>query len=325
MRVLPVIVKRSFQLVCLLLLVALASFILSSLIPGDYFTRHQFDPTIQREPIERMRERYGLGLPAHVQYFRWLANLARLDLGYSLFYRTPVREVVFRALNQTLWIGIPALMLGISSGLCLGTLRAVARDRPLGHFMDLFSTIALSAPSLVLGLGAMSLAARTHWFPLGSMNSAQISQPGFLPWFIDRLHHLALPVICLTVPIMAAVERVQFASALEFLHEPYLSSALARGLGKGSIFRRYLLKPALNPIISTSGPMIGLVLSGSLVLEILFAWPGLGQVTYDALFNRDLYLVIGCVVGSGLLLVAGNLGSDLLLYAFDPRVRGGGR
>jgi peptide/nickel transport system permease protein len=120
---------------------------------------------------------------------------------------------------------------------------------------------------------------------------------------------------------MASVERIQFAAARSSLGGLFVRSAQARGLGRARIFFQYLLRPALNPILSTSGPMIGGVLSGSLVLEIIFSWPGLGQITYDALFNRDPFLLVGCVIASGLLLSAGNLAADLALFALDPRVR----
>ena len=127
-----------------------------------------------------------------------------------------------------------------------------------------------------------------------------------------------LPVSCLTLPILAYVEKIQCAATQDCLDEPYLRAARARGLRRHRIFFQYLLRPSLNPVVSTSGPLLGSILSGSLVLEVIFDWPGLGQVTYNALFNRDTALVVGCVVGSTILLVAGNLAADLLLLVLDP-------
>jgi peptide/nickel transport system permease protein len=153
------------------------------------------------------------------------------------------------------------------------------------------------------------------------MNASGLHEPGFWRWLADRIHHMILPVFCLLIPITATVERIQFAAARDSMQELFIRAARARGLGWARIFGQYLVRPALNPILSTSGPMIGGVLSGSLVLEIIFSWPGLGQVTYDALFNRDLFLLVGCVVGSGVLLVLANLAADMLLFALDPRTR----
>ncbi len=325
MKVLGAVFGRVLQLVLVMFLVASATFLLSALIPGDFFTVHQADPTISAETIRQMRHSRGMDLPVHEQYLNWLRNLAHVDLGYSLFFRAPVRDVVAEALLRTLWIGLPALILGMACGIILGTAHAMAHRRATGQALDFVSTVALSLPSIVLGLGALMLAARTHWFPLGGMSSANLQDPGLWRWFADRVRHLALPVLCLTVPVLATVERIQYAATRDSLGELFVRFARARGLGPMRIFFQYLLRPALNPVLSTSGPMIGGVLSGSLVLEMIFSWPGLGQVTYDALFNRDLFLLLGCVLGSGLLLVAGNLVADLALLALDPRARHGQR
>ncbi len=321
MRLLASLLRRALQLALVMFLVTSATFLLSALIPGDFFSIHQADPTISADTIQRMRHSYGMDLPIFEQYLRWLKNLANLDLGYSLFFRTSVRAVVAEALLRTLWLGLPALILGMGAGIALGTLHGLCHRRAAGQALDFVSTVALSLPSIVLGLGALMLAAQTHWFPLGGMSTANLGEPGFRVWLSDRIHHLALPVLCLMIPITASVERIQYAATRDSTEELFVRSARARGLGTGRIFFQYLLRPALNPILSTSGPMIGGVLSGSLVLEMIFSWPGLGQITYDALFNRDLFLLVGCVVGSGLLLAAGNLAADLMLFALDPRTR----
>ncbi len=324
MWILTATLKRAAQLIVLFLLVTAATFILSSLIPGDFFTTHQVDPSIRAETVTQLRQRYGLDQPFYVQYAHWLKGLVHLDLGPSLFYGTPVSTVVADALSRTLWIGIPALVLAFGGGILLGTLHGICRNRWPGYVLDFLSTTALSLPSLVLGLSALLLASRTNWFPLGSMSSSQLQAPGFWPWLADRIHHLVLPVMCLTLPLLAYIERIQRAATQSTWSELYVRSARSRGLGRGRIFVHYLLRPALNPILSTSGPIFGAILSGSLVLEVIFAWPGLGQVTYDALFNRDLFLLVGSVVGSSVLLIVGNLAADLLLVALDPRTRSAG-
>ncbi|MGA2264616.1 MAG: ABC transporter permease [Acidobacteriota bacterium] len=321
MRILTVILKRVLQLAVLALLVTSASFLLSSLIPGDFFSAQELDPTIRRQTIDQIRHRYGLDQPLLVQYGRWLGRCVQLDLGDSLFYQRPVRGIVLDALAKTLWMGIPALLLGMLGGIFLGAMHALNRNNFFGLALDLLSTVALALPTLVLGLGALLLAAHTHWFPLGSMGSASLQDPRFLAWFADRIHHLLLPVACLTLPILAYVERIQCAALIDLLNAPYVRAARARGLAQRHIFLHYQLRPSLNPILSTSGPLLGSILSGSLVLEVIFAWPGLGQVTLNALFSRDLSLVIGCVVGSTILLVAGNLLADILLLTLDPRTR----
>ena len=321
MRIVHFILKRFAQLMLLLLLVTAATSLLSSLIPGDFFAAQELDPTISRETIQQLRQQHGLDQPALIQYAGWLKNLLRLDLGYSLFYRAPVGEVLLSALGKTLWLAIPALLMGTIGGVLLGTLHATWRGRPAGFTLDVLSTIVLSLPSLLLGLGAMLLASRTGWFPLGSMSAPTLDGTNTFTWFLDRLHHLILPVACLSIPILATVERIQHTAARQTLDEAYVRSARARGLSPWRIFARHLLRPSLNTVISTSGPLFGAVLSGSLVLEVIFSWPGLGRITYDALFSRDVFLLLGSVIASSVLLVIANLTADVMLLRLDPRTR----
>ncbi len=324
MRIFPAILKRVLQLAVLSLAVASATFLLASFVPGDFFSTRGLDPSVRPQTLELMRHREGLDQPFAVQYARWLQRCVRMDFGDSLFYGRPVRGIVLDALGRTLWLGLPALTLALVLGVFVGTLHAVYRERTLGLALDLLSTVALGLPTLVLGLGALLLAAHTRWFPIGSMNSPSLQDTRFWIWAADRAHHLVLPVACLTLPILAYVERIQCAAAKEVMSAAHVRAARARGLSRPRIFVHHLLRPSLNPILSTTGPLLGGVLSGSLVLEVIFSWPGLGQVTLNALFNRDQSLVVGCVVGSTILLVAGNLLADVLLLASDPRTRRAG-
>jgi peptide/nickel transport system permease protein len=301
--------------------VAFATFWLSSIIPGDFFSTQGMSSGVRAETVEQLRRQYGLDQPAYAQYSRWLGKLFRMDLGISLFYQRPVTSIVADSLAKTLWIGLPAIFLGFCGGAVLGALHGMLGQRPMGRCLDVFSTVALSLPSLLLGLMALLLAAQTQWFPLGGMSSLMNADAGPGQWLMDRVRHLVLPVACLTVPVLASVERIQFAATQNHDDPLYLRFARSRGLGRIRFFFHYVLRPGLNPVLSISGPMIGAVLSGSLVLEVIFSWPGLGQITYEALFNNDLFLLAGCVVGSSLLLIAGNVLADLALVAFDPRTR----
>lgn len=321
MRMFALLLKHAAQLVGLAILVAFVTFLLSTLIPGDFFSTQQLDSGMRAEAVEQLRHKYGLDQPFYIQFWRWMANLLRFDLGHSLFYQRPVAPIVADALANTLWMGVPALILGFAAGMILGALHGIAGRQPLGRCLDLFSTVSLSLPSLLLGLMALLMAAHTHWFPLGGMNSLASSSAGFLPWVADRVRHLILPVACLTLPVLASVERIQYAATRGLKEELFLRFARSRGLGSFRFFFHYILRPGMNPVLSISGPMLGGVLSGSLVLEVIFTWPGLGQITYDALFNNDLFLLAGCVVGSSILLVVGNLLADLALAIFDPRTR----
>lgn len=321
MRIFAFILKGIGRLALLAFLVTSATFLMSSLIPGDYFTRQLLDPSIKLETVQQFRQHYGLDQPAYVQYARWLKNSLHLDFGYSLFYQRAVMPVVVDAISKTLWIGLPALVLGLLGGILLGTLHGMRTNRPVGHVLDVVSTLALSFPTLVLGLGALILASRTHWFPLGSMSSNSALELTGWQWLVDRIRHLALPVACLTIPVLASVERIQSAATRTSVRELWVRSARARGLSAHLIFFQYLLRPSLNSVLSVSGPMLGSILSGSLVLEVIFSWPGLGRIMYDAVFNNDLHLLVGCAAASTVLLVAGNAIADFLLFLLEPRTR----
>jgi peptide/nickel transport system permease protein len=321
MQITAFLLKRAAQLILLSFLVAFMTFWLSSVIPGDFFSTRLLDPSIQREAVNQLRHQYGLDLPFYAQFLHWLRKLLVLDLGVSLFYQRSVASVVVNALSNTLWMGIPALILGFGSGILIGSFHALRGKRLAGRVLDMCSTIALSLPSLLLGLGALLFAAQTHWFPLGSMNTLSQLDAGILQWTADRLYHLCLPVLCLTIPVFAYVERTQRAAIEGSESQLVMRCARSRGLSNLRIFFHYIVRPGLNPVLSIAGPMMGGILSGSLVLEVIFAWPGLGQITYDALFSRDLFLLAGCVLGSALLLVVGNLVADFALMVLDPRTR----
>lgn len=322
MRIAVFLLKRGVQFIAVALLVAFAAFWLSSAIPGDFFSTQALDASGDARSIELLRRQYGLDEPVHVQYLHWLKNLLRLDMGRSIFYQRPVFPIVADAMANTLWMGLPALLFGFGIGLITGTVHGVVDGRPLGRTLDLISSATLSAPSLLLGLAALLLASHTRWFPLGGMNSPSASSDvHFWQWLLDRVHHLFLPAACLAIPVLAYVERIQYAASRDAARAPYMRSARVRGLGRMRIFFHYVMRPSLNPAISISGPMIGGVLSGSLVLEVIFSWPGLGQITYNALFNRDIFLLAGCVMAGSFLLILGNLAADFALAILDPRTR----
>jgi peptide/nickel transport system permease protein len=314
------LLKRAGQLAILAFLVTSGTFFMSALIPGDYFSRQRLDPAISSETVQQLRHRYGLDEPMQAQYLRWLRNAAHLDFGYSLYFRRPVGPVIGDALSKTLWLGLPALLLGFGVGILMGALHGTAKSRAAVITLDICSTIALSVPTLVLGLAGLFLASRTGWFPLGGMAASVVETSGWQR-VADTVHHLILPVACLTIPILAFVERTQSASTRSVMNESWVRAARARGLRGPAIFLHYVVRPSLNPVLSVSGPVLGAVLSGSLVLEVVFSWPGLGRVMYDAVLNNDLHLLVAGAAASAVLLVIGNLIGDLLVLALDPRTR----
>jgi len=313
------------QVVLVTFLVTALTFGLAALMPGDFVTILEANPNVRPELVAQLRSQYGLNEPLLLQYLRWLGRMVELDFGFSLHYMRPVRAVLSDAILNSLWLGLPALCLGLVAGVGLGSLHALWASRPMGRLLDALSAMLLSLPALLLGIAAMLVAAATGWFPVGGVASAQLGEAAPLVRLVDRLHHLILPVACLTLPVAAMVERIQYAAVRGASHEPYFQYARARGLGRARVFLHYLVRPSLNPVLSVVAPLLGAHLGGNLVLEHMFAWPGLGLATYEALVSRDTFLLLGCVSVGTVLLVVGNALADLLLYLVDPRTRGAGR
>lgn len=319
-RIAAFLLTRAVRFLLLSLCAALLTFWLSSVIPGDFFSTHLLNPSVRIETVEQLRREHGLDQPFYTQFFLWVKNVVHLDLGQSMFYQRPVLSVVVNAITVTMWMALPALMLGAAAGVLFGTVHGLTAGRPIGKLLDVLSAIILSVPTLLVGITALLFAADTQIFPLGGIEPLE-NPAGLLDWMAGRARHLVLPVLSLAIPIAAYIERIQYSAAGEICREPYVRLARSRGLSRMRIFFHYVLRPGLNPVLSVSGPLLAGVLSGSLVLEVLFDWPGMGQITYDALFNSDLQLLTGCVMGSGLLLVSGNLLADFALILLDPRTR----
>jgi peptide/nickel transport system permease protein len=184
------------------------------------------------------------------------------------------------------------------------------------------SIVLLSLPSLVSSLLLVFVAARTGWLPTGGMSSMEPAAAGWFAAAVDLARHLVVPAAALALPLMATLERLQARATAEVLREPYVIAARARGVPERRIVWRSTFKPALRPVVSVYGLIVGSLLSGSFVVEIVTAWPGLGRLMYDALRSRDLYLVAGCAAAGGLFLALGSLASDGALAVLDPRLRG---
>ena len=176
-------------------------------------------------------------------------------------------------------------------------------------------------PEVLSGLLLLMLAARTGWFPVGGMRSLDWESLGPAARVLDVLRHLALPALVVGLVPLASRMRQMRASLLDVLRLDYVTTARAKGLGEGAVVMKHALRNALNPLITLFGYTLGSLLSGSLVAEIIFAWPGLGRITYEAILARDQYLVIGSVLMATVVLVLGNLVADLLLAVADPRIR----
>lgn len=316
------LLRRLLSLVPLLMGVTLIAFLLIYLAPGDFLSQMAENPTISPETIDTMRTKFGLDQPWYVQYFLWLKNVFfHLDFGESFAYRQPVFSVIIPRLGNTLILAVTAAIIAWGLAIPLGIISAVRQYSWVDKSASLFAFIGLSIPELFFALLMMYFAATTGWFPVGGMRSLDFNELSFGGKLLDLAHHLVLPALVLgTVPTAGRMRQMR-ANLLDVLRLDYVTTARAKGLDEHTVIYKHAVRNAINPLITLFGFTIASLLSGSFIVEIVMAWPGLGTLTLDALLKQDLYLVMGSVVIAATMLVLGNLIADILLVIADPRIK----
>jgi peptide/nickel transport system permease protein len=315
------LLRRTFHAVFLLFGVSLLTFLFSSLTPGNYFDEMRLNPQIAPETVAALRAQYQLDRPLPVRYVHWLNAVAHGELGFSFAYNSPVGPLLWVRARNTLLLTVTATLLAWMLALPLGVWSASRLGRAPDRVLSGATATLLVIPDLVLALGLLIFAVRTGWFPTGGLVSVGFESFSPLHKLRDLALHMTLPVITLVLSALPTLVRHVRASVAEVLEAPFLKAALGHGLPHRKLLYSYALRAAANPLISLFGFSIGTLLSGSLLIEVVMSWPGLGPLLLEAILARDLYVVVGAVLLSMLFLVAGNLVADALLYWADPRIR----
>ena len=273
------------------------------------------------EQIADRRAMLGLDRPLLEQYGRWLSGVARLDLGRSTIYQRPVADLVGERAVNTAILAIVALAVATGIGIPLGRYTGVTRSWP-ARAARMASLVVLSVPPLVASLGLVYLAAITGWAPVGGMTSADMRGTA---WLADLIRHLPVPVLALALPLAATLERVQARSMSEAATQPFVQASLARGRALAEALRLHAWPASLAPVFGVYGVMVGGLFSGSFIVEVVTAWPGLGRLLFEALMARDVWLVAGCGAAGAVFLAVATTAVDALHAVCDPRVLGEGR
>jgi peptide/nickel transport system permease protein len=316
------LLRRLLALIPLLLGVTLVAFLLIYLAPGDFLSQMAENPQVSAETIAAMRHKFGLDQPWYVQYFLWLKNVfLHLDFGESFSYRQPVFSVIVPRLGNTLLLALAAAVVAWGLAIPLGILSAVKQYSWQDKTASFISFFGLSLPEIFFALLMMFLAAKTGWFPVGGMHSLDYDDFTWAGKAWDLARHLFLPAVVLGSATMAGRMRQMRANLLDVLRLDYVTTARAKGLPEGKVVWKHAVRNALNPLITLFGFTLASLLSGSFIVEIVMAWPGLGNLTLEALLKQDLYLVMGSVVIAATMLLLGNLVADILLAVADPRIR----
>jgi peptide/nickel transport system permease protein len=292
--------------------VSSAALLLARLAPGDYAT-DALGVGARPEEVGALRARLGLDQPLTVQYGRWLSRAVRFDFGRSLMYDRPVSDIVPERAANTALLALSALAIATLVGLPLGVLTGTRARGPLPGVVRFASLVLLSMPPLLMSVLLVFLAACTGWLPVGGMRTAGDGTT------FDIVRHMVVPVLALALPLGALFERMQAQAMTDVVDQPFILAAQARGVPRSRIVWRDGLKASLRPVASMYGLVVGTLLSGSFVVEIVTAWPGLGRLMLDALRARDVYLVAGGAAAGSLFLALGTLLSDFALAIVDPR------
>ena len=307
------VLHRLLSAVVLVLAVSSLSLILVRLAPGDALSGFEGDPV----QAARERQRLGLDRPLGAQYLAWLSGAIRLDFGESLKYRRPVGGIVIDRARNTMCLGLAALLLATAIGVPAGVFTAHRRGA-LRTITRGASLLLISTPPLVTSFVLLLVAARTGWLPVGGFSTlAGGSAPDGVRTFLS---YLAVPALALALPLAASVERLQSDAMADALSDPCVHAARARGCSRRRAIWRHAFPLSLRPLLSIYGVIVGSALSGSLAVEFVTAWPGLGALMYEALVARDFQLAAGCATVGTALLAAGVLAADVGLAILDPRV-----
>ena len=290
--------------------VSALTFALLSAAGGDALTSLAVQPEVSESAVREMRRVYGLDDPAAVRYWRWLSGFARGRMGYSTYFRAPVSAILLPRLARTLLLAAVALGCSWAVALVFGV---QAARRPRGWWDRASGVIVLAAssvPRLVLALAALAVAARTNLFPIGGAGGSDLSPSRVLP-----------PALVLSAPLVALFLAQTRESLREALGADFVRVARAKGLSERAVVFRHAMRAALNPLITIFGYSLGGIVGGSVIVETVFGYPGLGSLGVAAVKERDVPLLMGVVMVTAAAVLLGNLLADVLLRLNDPRLR----
>jgi peptide/nickel transport system permease protein len=314
------VARRLGHALFLLIAVSMLCFLFAALAPGDFYSELQFQH-VSATTVAGLRAHAGLDRTLPVRYIAWAASALRGDWGFSLAYNTPVGELLPDRIRATLLLTCTATLLSWLLAVPWGVWSASRRGRWSDAISRLVLAAMLSIPNLVIALALLALAARGGTFPVGGMHSRDFELLSTAEKLRDLAWHMALPVAVLVAGIAPVLVRHVRAAVSDAMDAPFALHASALGIPRRRLLLRHLLPAAMNPLIALAGLSLGTLLSGSLLVEVVMGWPGLGPLFLDAIVARDFAIVMAVVMFSTVFLAAGNLAADLLLYRFDPRIR----
>lgn len=314
--------RRLLQVVPVVVGIALLNFLILQLAPGDVVDVLAGEAgAATPEYMAQLRASFGLDQPLWVQFKHYLFNVATLDLGWSFRQNMPVFDLIMDRMPATLLLMGSAIALALVLGVLLGVLSAVRVHGWLDDVISVFVLLTYALPTFWLGLMAMVLfSARLGWLPSGGMVDLGASHTG-LAWVLDLARHALLPALTLSTFYLAVYTKLVRTAMLELYGADFIRTARAKGAGEVRITLRHALRNALLPLLTMVGYQVASLLSGAVLVESVFNWPGIGRLAFEAIMSRDFNLLLGILLLSSILVTLINVVVDLLYAWLDPRVQ----
>ena len=310
------LLNRLSQSLVLLVIVSIIGFTILNLMPGGPLAQYGLDPGMTQEDIARLEEQLGLNRPLLVQYFAWAGNLLQGDWGHSFRDGAPVLAVIGRHLFATLLLMGSSTVIAIAIGSWIGIRGATHRHSAFDYLATIGAMVALSIPTFWFGLvGIYVFSLRLGWLPAGNMYAIGDGS------VLDVLHHLILPSIVLALVHIAIWSRYMRSATLDVINQDFVKTARAKGLSERRILMKHVVGNALLPMITLAGMQLPTLLTGALVTETVFTWPGMGRLFLDSIGYSDYPVVMGLLMFSAILVILGNLIADVAIAIVDPRIR----
>jgi len=313
--------KRLLQGIPIILAIIVINFFLLNLAEGDAVDVLAGEAgSATPEYMAQLRQKFGLDQPLPVQLMVYLKNVLTLDLGYSFRHDMPVDQLIFDRFAATALLMTSTIILAVGFGVLLGLMAAMRLNTWKDTIITIFALITYATPLFWVGLMMIILfSLHLGWFPTSGMENVAAFYEGWVR-FSDIAHHLVLPTITLSLFYLALYTRMMRASMLEQYGQDYVVTARAKGLTERRITFGHVLRNALLPVVTMAGVQVGALIGGSVIVESVFAWPGLGMLAFESLFARDLNLLLGIFLLSSVLVVAVNLVVDIIYCFLDPRI-----
>lgn len=319
------IVKRILGMIPILFIISVICFGILKAMPGDEISAY-LGASSKLTPAqkEQLRENLGLNDPYPVQYVKWLGRTLSGNLGESISYKMPVSELIGEFIWNTFLVNAVSLILAVLIAIPVGIRSAVKKYGWFDNFWNVFSLVGISIPTFFFGLLLIFFVAIPLDLPMNGMRTAvqaALGYPNIFAEIGDVLLHMILPVFILTMSSLASLVRYVRNSMIDVINQDYVRTARSKGLSEKVVIYKHAFRNSLIPLVTLLGLYIPTLFSGAVILETVFLWPGLGQLIYTSTINRDTAVVMAAFMFSSILILLGNLLSDVLYAVVDPRIK----